>query len=72
MSDVTLTKSKRKTAEIYSAMANQLIADIELLEVKIEADAQESERIKAETQVIKAHTELTLSRLEAQLARWVE
>ena len=69
MSETTLSKSKRKTAADYEAIAAQLLAEISRLEEQMDKDRAESDRLKAETQVIKGHTAATLSRLREQMDR---
>jgi hypothetical protein len=67
MSGTVLTKSKRKTAADYEAVAVQMLAEINRLEEQMDRDHTESERLKAETQIIKAHTAITLSQLQEQI-----
>jgi hypothetical protein len=69
MGETTLTKSRRKTAADYEAVAAQLLAEIDRLEEQMDKDHAEGERLKAETLAIKASTTARLSRLQEQIHR---
>jgi hypothetical protein len=71
MSDTTVTKTKRKTAADYEAIADQLLADMRHLETLMQSDRVEIDRLKAETHLLReealrleTETRATLSRLK--------
>jgi hypothetical protein len=71
MSETTKTKTKRKTAADYEAMANQLLADMRHIETCMQSDRIEIDRLKAETHLLReealrleTETRATLSRLK--------
>jgi hypothetical protein len=75
MSETTLTKTKRKTAADYEAMADQLLADMRNLETLMQSDRIEIDRLKAETHLLReesmrleTETRATLSRLKTAFA----
>lgn len=68
MSETTLTKPRRKTAD-YEALTAQMLVEIARLERQMDADHAVSERLKAETEVIKAHTTATIAQLQEQMRR---
>jgi hypothetical protein len=65
MSETTLTKTKRKTAAEYEAMADQLLKDMRRLDESMREDGGEIEFLKAETARLAAENRVNLSRLKA-------
>ncbi|HZP83730.1 MAG TPA: hypothetical protein VFB21_18965 [Chthonomonadaceae bacterium] len=65
MSETTLTKTKRKTAADYEAIADQLLADMRRLDELMQKDRAEIEYLKAETARLEAENRVVLSRLKA-------
>ena len=71
MSETTLSKTKRKTAADYEALADQLLADMRHLETLMHSDRMDIDRLKAETYLLReeamrleTETRATLSRLK--------
>lgn len=71
MSDATLTKPKRKTNADYEAIADQLLTNMQHLEMLMQSDRVEIDRLKAETHLLReeglrleTETRATLSRLK--------
>lgn len=69
MSETTLTKSKRKTASDYEAIAAQLVVEMNRLKMQMDKDRSESQRLKTETQVIKAETEIIKARTASTISQ---
>jgi hypothetical protein len=65
MTDLTTTMPK--TAADYKTVINQLLDEMLRLEVQMQYDRVEIERLRAESQVITRHTDLLLDRLGKQL-----
>ena len=75
MSETTFTKTKRKTAADYEAIADQLLADMQHLETLMHSDRNEIDRLKAETYLLReearrleTETQTVLSRLKTAFA----
>ena len=75
MNETTLTKPKRKTTADYEAEVDQLLADMRGLEMLMQSDRNEIDRLKAETRLLReesyrleTETRETLSRLKTVFA----
>jgi hypothetical protein len=53
MKETTLTKPKRKSTADYEATTNQLLAEMQHLEMVMQADRIEIDRLKAETYLLR-------------------
>lgn len=71
MSETTTAKTRRKIAADYEALADQLLTDMRHLEMLMQVDQSEIDRLKAETYLLReesrrleAETQASLSRLK--------
>jgi hypothetical protein len=67
MSETSVTKTKRKTAADYKAIADQLLADMRRLNELMQKDRTEIDYLKAESAHLEAENRVVLSRLKASL-----
>lgn len=64
MRETTLTKSKRKTTAGYEVIADQLLADMKLIDELMQKDRTEIDYFKAKTARLEAENRVVLSRLK--------